>query len=101
MALPGGGKSSRSRRWTDELAIELVDEPRIAGADVGLIGRRELLRSRLEADNVRAGSLDGRPGSRRPVRRPCSKDDDEEPGSKGEHCRCTGRRGTLVLVPRL
>jgi hypothetical protein len=85
---------------TDELAIELVDEPRIAGAEVGLIGRRELLRNRLEVDSVRPGSLDGRPGSRRLVRRPSAQDGDEQPGSEGQHRCRTGRRGTVMLVPR-
>ena len=84
---------------TDQLAINYVDIACVAGADVGLIGRRELLRGRLRAGAVHAGSLGGRPGSRRLVRRPCSQGGDEEPGSKGQHRRCTARRGA-VLVPR-
>jgi hypothetical protein len=45
----------------------------------------------LRADAVRAGSLDGRPGSRRLVRRQCPKNGDEEPGSKGQQRCCTAR----------
>src|SRR6516225_11102127 len=51
---PKAGTRRRRRRRTDELAIELVDVARVAGADVG-----------LRADAVRGGSLVGRPGSRR------------------------------------
>ena len=56
---PKAGTRRRRRPRTDELAIELVDVARVAGADVGLIGQRELLCSRLRADAIHAGSLGG------------------------------------------
>jgi hypothetical protein len=82
------------------LAIELVDVVRIAGADVGLIEWRDLLCGWLHADAVRTGSCGVRPGSRWLVRRPCSKDHDEEPDSKGQHCRCTARNQSVFELRR-
>jgi hypothetical protein len=65
--------------------MKLVDRAGVSGANVGLIGRRELLRSRLRADTVRADFLGSRLESRALLCSSCSNCGGEEPGSKGQH----------------